>query len=190
MAELTLEVLAYTHVVNYPWTGAPTPACPMPGRLAVLAHSNGNDVMSQFISNLRSAPAGNVLKDKLREIYMLDPAGGGEGAAFDNCAAYVKALADPNDGAFRCYSQNIALRFDDLHAALLRPNHPPAPYDDTSERLPPGKVLKGLLHRTAAFLPSAAWPNPPKVDASLEIHSYIPATMLTHALLSSAFPTI
>src|SRR5882672_7533380 len=63
-------------------------------------------------------------------------------------------------------------------------------YDDTSEQLPAGKTLHGLQHRTAAFLPVAAWPRPPKSNVFNVLHSLIPSTMLTHALLLSEFPEL
>jgi hypothetical protein len=196
LAELTAEIIGFAHMsFDRNLVVAPVPPAPTPGRIALSAHSNGNDVLSQFVSNLRGAPAANILKQQVREIYLLDPAGGGQSAAFDNCASYVQSLPNPDDGALRCYSQIsnfIITKFPDLHKALARPNHPPSPYDDTSERLPSGTTLQGLLHRTAAFLPLAAWPNPPTGPGSPfnDIHSFIPSTMLTHALLLSQFPAL
>jgi hypothetical protein len=194
LGELVAEILGLVDLEFDPGSliFAPVRPAPAPGRMGAMAHSNGNDVMSEFIANLRGAPAANAVKQQLREIYLFDPAGGGEGAAFDNCAAYLAGLPNPDEGALRCYSQKafINSRFPDLHAALRRAGHPPKPYDDTSERLPAQTTLKGLQHRTAAFLPSAAWPHPPPSDPFNDIHSFIPSTMLTHALLLSAFPKL
>ena len=44
----------------------------------------------------------------------------------------------------------------------------------------------GLPHRTAAYLPQAAWPGEGALRG--EIHSFIAATMIAHALRLSGFP--
>jgi len=195
LAELVAEILGLADVEFDPGNEVIAPGirpAPIAGRIGALAHSNGNDVMSQFISNLRKASDSNLIKQKLREIYLLDPAGGGESAAFDNCASYVERLPRPEEGALRCYTQSgfIKGKFQDLHGAMGRAQPPAGPYDDTSEQLPAGKTLHGLQHRTAAFLPVAAWPRPPKSNVFNVLHSLIPSTMLTHALLLSEFPEL
>jgi hypothetical protein len=192
LAELIAEILAFVDVDFDPGNSvlAPLPPGRSPGRVAVTAHSNGNDVMAAFIAKLGSAPKDNLLRQKLREIYLLDPAGGGEGGAFDVCASYLQSLGAPDEVALRCYGQNAFLhaRFPDLHKAFARPGHPPKPYDLTAEQL--SAPAGGLPHRTAAFLPAAAWPEPPVDNVFNSIHSMIPATMVTHALLLSAFPKL
>ena len=59
------------------------------------------------------------------------------------------------------------------------------PFDATSELASPPPA--GLPHRTSAFWPFTAWPGKPAGD-SLLVHSAIPGTMFTHALLLSQLP--
>jgi len=185
LGELVAEILEHVELRSFAARGEASPRrARAPGRLAAASFSSGSLVLGSFVSAVRQAGASSPLGGVLREIYVLD-APERFAAVVGEAESLLRGLAPPGDGALRVYGQNayvLGPPFEDLCLALSP--DPGAPADLTWERAP--EPRPGLPHRTAAFLPAPAWPAAGAQRA--EIHAFIPATMICHALRLSGFP--
>jgi hypothetical protein len=181
VAELLAEILEHVELRS---SGARGGAPPRPGRslgrFAAAAFSSGNLILQTFA---QAVLRGGTVGAALRELYFLDTPSA-YATAIQEGARFLQSAGHP-DAALRVYAQGdyvLGPPFADLHTALAPARGAPA--DLTWERAP--EPRPGLPHRTGAYLPADAWPAEGALQG--EIHSFIPATMICHALRLSGFP--
>jgi hypothetical protein len=184
LEELLAEILEHVELRSAAARGvAPRPGR-APGRLAAAAFSSGNLILQSLVRTALHAGIHGPLGGVLRELYFLDTPSAFATVIQDG-ARFLQSFGGSGDAALRVYAQSnyvLGPPFADLHKVL--PSKPGAPADLTWERAPDPRPSPP--HRTGAYLPSAAWPGEGAQEG--EIHSFIPATMICHALRLSGFP--
>jgi hypothetical protein len=184
LEELLAEILEHVELRSAPARGAAPRPGRAPGRLAAAGFSSGNLILQTFVRTALHAGVHGPLGAVLRELYFLD-APSAFAAVIQDGVRFLQAFGGHGDAALRVYAQTdyvLGSPFADLHK-VLSPK-PGAPADLTWERAPDPRPLPA--HRTGAYLPAPAWPGEGALHA--EIHSFIPATMICHALRLSGFP--
>lgn len=152
-------------------------ARPNLGRVAAGSMSNGNVLLTQFLS---AHPSKFFLRNVLREVYIFDPNGDDDAQnAMPVNAALSWARFGPPDKMIRYYAQNL----HPAHHQLLG-GKPPSGNFVVDGKNP--NFTGGVISATAWF--EAGAPKPAHHENNWQVaHQLIPGMLLTHAFTKSGF---